>query len=296
MTLEGRWDDAGKALRLGIDRARRSGDSRRAAALLVELARVTADRSAYHRRDPEGVHAALEAARSAARAAADAHVSAEFAQCAGQVRYWEAFGNGDWGTPRELFGAALEGRRRAGDRRGEAESLFYLGLTFEQAGEKPPAMERYQASLGISEEIGDLALQSYAHRHIGGLLEEQGSLDAAYAHIARSVELRRQSRFFAALPFALMQQADFLAQHRGDRAGAMRLLEEAIDAAHRAGSIRALSGARLALAALALETDEPGAALSLARCGLKTARRFGDREVVEDAEKRLSDVRRRLAS
>ena len=292
MTYEGKWDPAVEALNAAIERAAGARDARLEALLAAELLRVVSDRSAYHRRDPEGVRRALARAQAAARRAADPRADADLAQYEGQVRYGEAFSTGDWESPRALFRAALEGRDRLGDRRGAAESLFYLGLTFDQAGQAEPAMEQYARSRAIAEEIGDAALQSYTARHIGAILEQQGRLDAAYDHIARSVAFRREARFFVTLPFALMQQADFFVQHRADRARAMELLDEAIDVADRYGSIRALSAARLELARLALE-EQPREALSIARCGLDAARRFGDREDVEEAEKQISAIRHR---
>jgi tetratricopeptide (TPR) repeat protein len=296
MTLEGRWDEAVAALNAAVARAKHDGDGKRETALRVELLRVVQDRSSYNRRDPGTVAEALEAAQSAARKAGDPKVDADLAQSVGQVRYSEAFSSGDWQTPRGLFLRALEGRKRAGDRRGESESLFYLGLTYEQAGEKAPARERYEASLAISEKIQDASLQSFAHRHLGGLLEEEGRLDAAYEHIARSVALRREARFFSLLPFALIQQADFLAQHRGQRAQAIALLDEAIDVAEDSRSTRALSAARLSLAKLLSETGDATGALSVAQCGLRAARDFGDREGIAEAEKQVADLERRTSS
>jgi tetratricopeptide (TPR) repeat protein len=296
MTLEGRWDEAASSLKAGILRAKNESDGKREAALRVELLRVLHDRSSYHRRDPEAVAEALASAQAAARKAGDPKIDADLAQYVGQIHYSDAFSNGDWQTPRGLFVRALEGRKRAGDRWGEAESLFYLGLTYEQAGRKAEASKRYEASLAISEKLGDAALQSFAHRHIGGLLEEQGRLDAAYEHIERSVALRREAHFLALLPFALIQQADFLAQHGGEREKAIALLDEAIDVAANAHSTRALSTARLSIAKLLSETGQAGEALSVARCGLRAAEDFGDREGIADAEKQVSDLERRPAS
>lgn len=297
LTFEGRWDEALTALNAGIGRATENRDTRAEAALRVELLRVVHDRSSYHRRDPEAVAEALVAAQTAAQKARVPKIDADLAQSVGQIRYSDAFSNGDWQTPRALFVRAREGRKRAGDRRGEAESLFYLGLTYEQAGEKAPARERYEASLAISEQIRDASLQSFAHRHIGGLLEEEGRLDAAYGHIEQSVALRREARFLALLPFALIQQSDFLAQHRrGERAKAIALLDEAIDVAEDAHSTRALSAARLSMAKLLSEDGQAGEALMVAQCGLRAARDFGDREGIADAEKQVSDLERRPAS
>ena len=290
MTLEGNWDTAIKALDEAIARAAGMRDVQLEAVLAAELLRVVSDRSSYHQRDPERVSRALTRARAAAERASDARADADLAQYEGQVRYGEAFRNGDWETPRVLFRAALAGRERLGDRRGVSESLFYLGLTFDQAGEAEPAMKEYGRSRAIAEEIGDEALQSYTARHIGAILEQQGQLDAAYDHIARSVALRRTSRFLVTLPFALMQEADFLVRHRADFIRAMALLEEAIDVAGDADSTRALAAARRELAQLYVEAKNAREALSLARCGLDAARRFGDTEDVEEAEKQVSAI------
>ncbi len=296
MTLEGKWDAAINALDEAIARATGTRDVRLEALLAAELLRVVSDRSSYHRRDPERVGRALTRARAAAERAADVRADADLAQYEGQVRYGEAFRNGDWETPRAFFRAALAGRERLGDRRGVSESLFYLGLTFDQAGEAEPAMKEYARSRAIAEEIGDEVLQSYTARHIGAILEQQGQLDAAYVLIARSVALRRTSRFLVTLPFALMQEADFLVRHRADSIRAMALLEEAIDVAEDADSTRALAAARRELAQLSIEAKNAREALSLARCGLDAARRFGDTEVVEEAEKQISAIQSRMSS
>ena len=296
LTQEGNWDAANDALNEAIARAAGTRDTRLEALLAAELLRVSSDRSAYYKRDPESVGRSLARAWAAAERAADARADADLAQYEGQVRYGEAFRTGDWESPRALFRSALAGRERVGDRRGVSESLFYLGLTFDQAGEAEAAMKEYARSRAIAEEIGDEALQSYTARHIGAILEQRGQLDAAYDDIARSVALRRTSRFFVTLPFALMQEADFLARHRAEPARAMALLEEAIDVAERADSIRALAAARRELAQLYVETKNAGEALSLARCGLDAARRFGDSEDVEEAEKQISAIRSRMSS
>jgi tetratricopeptide (TPR) repeat protein len=175
-----------------------------------------------------------------------------------------------------------------------AESYFYLGLTCEQQKQPGTAMRHYRHSLALSNEIDDKVLQSYAHRHIGGLEEEQGRLDDAFANISKSLELREQAGFTVAVPYALMQKAEFIAKHYGQRDQAIALLEQAIDGAESAHSTRALSDAQSSLARLQMEKGEPREAVSFLECALDNAREFGDPDAVSQTEKQLAESRRKL--
>jgi hypothetical protein len=155
-------------------------------------------------------------------------------------------------------------------------------------------MQNYRKSLSLSEEVGDPVLQSYAHRHIGGLQEEQGEFDAAEQSISQSLALRRQAGFTVGVPFALLQMADFVERHRGGPRLAIPLLQEAIDVAERSHSTRALSAARLELVRHYLTSHRLRKALSYAKCARRSALEFGDAEEVSGVDKQISDIRQRL--
>ena len=244
MTLEGRWDAALATLDAGDARDRRAS-----AAIRTERGRVLMDRSFFHRRDPAPARAALEEGRRLAKAAGDDATAAAADQGLGQLDYNDAFETKDWKKPRAAFESVLAVRERIGDRRGAAETLFYLGLTYEQDGQPGPAFERYEKSLAISEEVEDLVQQSYARRHMAGIQEERGELAAAEKNIAAEIDLRRRGGFAVGVPFALLQQADFLTAHGGDPNEAARLLDEAVSLAENVRQHpRALRGAGRALA------------------------------------------------
>jgi hypothetical protein len=105
-------------------------------------------------------------------------------------------------------------------------------------------------------------LQSYVYRNIGALQEEHGELDAAYRNILRSLELRRQSGFSVGVPFALIQQAEFIAQHYRDSDRAIELLNGAIDSAGTSHSTHAVCIARSAPVRLYVENEDTRNALS----------------------------------
>lgn len=276
LTLAGEWDEALR--RLAEEASTRGSEARKRErlALQVERARVLADRSFFHRKDPTTARRALEGVLPQARSLGLEDLAGEAVQLLGQLDYGEAFETGDWETPRTAFLEAARVSERSGDLAGQARSTFYVGLTYEQAGQPEPAMQRYVASLALAERAGDAVQQSYAHRHIGGLHEEKGELDAAERHIARSLALRREARFRVGVPFALLQLADFRASHRGDDAGAERLREEAAREASASGSTQALSTAHRALAITALAAGRAADALAHAEKARAAAEAYGD--------------------
>jgi len=292
--LAGRWTEAERLLTRELERQPRTEAVARAR-LLAERGRVLADRNSYGRRDPASARRALEEALAAAREASDPVSEAVALQSLAQMRYGETFETGDWEGVRSDFEPVIALRERAGDRRGLAESYFYLGLTYEQDGRPDEALPLYRRSLEISRELGDGVLQSYPHRHIGGIEEERGELDAAERDISTSLELRRRAGVVVTLPFALLQKADFLERRRGRKDEAMRLVEDAIDAAEAAHSPRALAAARRELSRMLEESGRVRRSLRYAECARDAAAAFGDPGELRAAEERVARLRSAIA-
>jgi tetratricopeptide (TPR) repeat protein len=289
MTLEGRWDAALAALGAANTRDRRAS-----AAIRTERGRVLMDRSFFHRRDPAPARAALEEGRRLANAAGDDATAAAADQGLGQLDYNDAFETKDWKKPRAAFEDVLAARQKVGDRRGVAETLFYLGLTYEQDGQPGPAFERYEKSLAISEEVEDLVQQSYARRHMAGIQEEREELSAAEKNIAAEIELRRRGGFAVGVPFALLQQVDFLSAHGGGAKEADRLLDEAVSLAGKCGSTRALFAAQAEQSRRAAAAGDSQRAFKLAERALEAARAYGGASEIREAQALVGDAGRRL--
>lgn len=287
LTLVGRWDEALR--RLEAERGR-AGGPRERAAVSVEIARVLADRSFFHRRDSKAARLALERARAEVTAAGSADLAADAVQLGGQLDYADAFTSQDWETPRKAFQEAARVRERSKDLRGLAQSTFYLGLTYEQSGQPEPALALYTKALEIAEKAGDAVQQSYPHRHIGGILEEKGKLDDAERHIARCLALRREGGFRVGVPFALLQMADFVAAHGKDPARVERLREEAVREAEASGSTNALSAAHLALAVSSLEAGRKPDARAHAEKARAAAEAYGAPASVKAAQELLGKI------
>jgi len=116
-------------------------------------------------------------------------------------------GGGSYTGPAERFAASHALYERLGDRRGLAESGFYLGLMQERGGRVDDALASYHEALEVAESCGCALEASFAHRHIAGVSAERGELDDALRHFERSLELREQIGFRVYLPFSLLSVA-----------------------------------------------------------------------------------------
>jgi tetratricopeptide (TPR) repeat protein len=132
--------------------------------------------------------------------------------------------------PRELalFERARDLFSEAGDRRGEAESTFWIGtyhqvLAHDQQAARP-ALERARS---LAVELDDTLLLSYAVRHLGfAAAMADGDLERARTLLEESLRLRRALDFQPGVAAALLALAE-LETRAGNRPQASRLLDEA---------------------------------------------------------------------
>jgi tetratricopeptide (TPR) repeat protein len=203
--------------------------------------------------------AELRAALATAEAAADEALVAEARDLLALALFGTGFRASDHSESRVLLEAALATRRRLGDRRGVAESLFHLGLTYEHPKDPSPADtaragELYRESLAVATAGGFDYEASYPERHLAGQADDAGDLAAAIAGFERSLDLRRRAGATIVVPPALTALADALAKS-GETRRARALYEEAIRVAREIGASRFAEEPAAALAKL----DAPAA-------------------------------------
>lgn len=162
---------------------------------------------------------------------------------------------------RALFEQALAARRSHGDRRGEAETLFHLGLVSENRNDPSPedlrrARARHEEALSVARAGGFEIEASYALRHLAGHKQDAGDLDGAVAGFEESLRLRERSGYRIYVPPALLALGDAWKQ-RGDLAKARSLFERALADAEAIGAERFRSAAREALAGLEASPPNP---------------------------------------
>ncbi|HYD79185.1 MAG TPA: tetratricopeptide repeat protein [Paucimonas sp.] len=173
--------------------------------LRLQLARMAYYKHTLAGSAPGKTVADLDAIVEDARATDDAGLLADATDALGLALYVQAFEDGQIDPALRRFREAYALRKKLGDRRGMSESLFHIGLTYEHkpeptAEDKESARKYYEQSLKIAKANGYKREMSYAHRHLGSLLQDGGKLEAALAHFLKSHALRREIGYFLYLP------------------------------------------------------------------------------------------------
>ena len=144
--------------------------------------------------------------------------------------------------PRELawFEHALQLYQSAGDVRGEAESLFWVGC-FQQVvrRDNAAAVPFLERSCELAAQVGDKRTMSDALRHLGIAEHAAGQLDAARQRLEESVRLRREIGLMPGVA-ANMVGLIYIAAGQGHR-------DDALALAAQAGAIAEASGAHAIL-------------------------------------------------
>ncbi|MFI6660067.1 tetratricopeptide repeat protein [Streptomyces sp. NPDC050523] len=145
------------------------------------------------------------------------------------------------GRELELFERAAELYRRLGDAPGEADALFWIGCWHQVVkGDGTTGRPYFERSYALAKSVDDRMTMSYAIRHLGFADKDAGQLDQARDRLTESVTLRREIGFRPGEAAGLVALA-YLAAETGDRAAAIRHLDEAQAVAEECGA-KAVSG------------------------------------------------------
>ncbi|MBV1853637.1 tetratricopeptide repeat protein [Catellatospora tritici] len=157
-------------------------------------------------------------------------VEADLALARGRLLHARYLRDRDQEDPAELplFERAAELYRQVGDRQGEAEALFYIGIYHQVLHNDGVVSKPYlDIAEHLAEEVGDRLLLSYVVRHIGFVHQyEDGDLDRARQRQEQSLALRREVGHLPGAAAALLALAGIAGQ-AGDTAERERLLDEA---------------------------------------------------------------------
>ncbi len=231
---------------------------------LVQRARMRLQRSrcAFSRARLAGAPAdpavqELRAILEAAEPLQDAALIADVRDQLGLAIYSRDFRANSLVEPRRLFEQALEARRALADRRAVAESLFHVGLTWENkkdpsAEELRRARARHEEALAVAEAGGFDIEASYAVRHLAGHKQDAGDLDGALAGFQRSLALRTKAGYHIYLAPALLAVGD-LWKAKGNAIEARGFYERALAEANRLKAPSFQDSAREALRSLATD-------------------------------------------
>ena len=184
-------------------------------------------------------------------------VEAELALTRGKIihsRFLEQRGSGGAAAedPREveLFTRASVLFRAAGDVRGEAESLFWIGCFLQVVrGDEAIAIPYLERSRELAAQAGDKLTISYALRHLGFTEYSAGRFDEARQMFEESTRLRREVGFLPGVAANLIALGEVVGEQDGQAAG-LALITEAEAIARECGARGVLGWAAEARAEL----------------------------------------------
>lgn len=141
---------------------------------------------------------------------------------------------------------AAAGFRAAADDPGlHGWGLFWVGIYADNVdGDSQTARRFYDEALAVSLSRGDLLLESYAVRHLGGCAADSGDIATARRHLRRSLHLRSALGVrpqVVAAQVALAGRLDPADPERADLLDAARAAAEELDLAWLKGAIAELA-------------------------------------------------------
>jgi tetratricopeptide (TPR) repeat protein len=204
----GRLDDALALLRAGGQ----AQPTREVLAGLLLRGRILTDTIFHANRGYADAETCLVEAGRLAEQSGDEIAAADAREVLGLAEYYRALqaGSGDYRGLLVRFQETLARREELGDTRGIAESSFHVGLMHERLGESIQATEAYERAHALAREHGHKVERSYAARHLGGISEGKGDLDAALAYFRESLAMRQEVGLTLGLPLAHIAVGDVL--------------------------------------------------------------------------------------
>lgn len=99
---------------------------------------------------------------------------------------------GDISKALEYYNKSLQLREEIGDKEGTATSLTNIGVIYDDQGDIPKALEHYSKSLQLREEIRDKRGTANSLNNIGIIYQNQGDLSKALEYYGKSLQLREE--------------------------------------------------------------------------------------------------------
>lgn len=200
-------------------------------------------------------------------------------------------GEGDSSTSLAYFQQALELRLDTDHILGKSESLFHIGLLY-QNGDQPDidkAFSYYNQAYQSSIEQHDELAQSYAARHLGSIAEEQGNYEQARLYYEESLALREKEGFKISFPFSHLALGDLYFLQK-DWGNVSRHYRQAVSLAREMDTPIPLIASLLSLGDLHKAQNEPGEALKCFEEALALAKELDATRWIPEAASRIEGL------
>jgi len=292
---EGKLDDAAQLLENGAQMLKQNGISREDA-LKFQLQR---GKILYYKNSVDGGDytesiAFLLETQKMADSIDNEYLKALALDLVGRAFYGQAFTGGDFEMPLKYFKQAFAIRQKLGDKQGLSESLFHIGLVYENKKDstkedKQKAFEYYSQSLELAEKGGFKLDAAYDYRHLAGLYEERGDLDKALDYFTKSFALREEIGFKIYLSPAALVIGDVHLKKK-DYAKANDFYQKGLSLAESINANRFIVMSLLLLGDVQQVTGNSAKALDYFRQALKRAEAAKNEEGAKEAADRIAKL------
>ena len=172
--------------------------------LLLQYGKVLIKRRYLIEQADSNIFPVLSRAKQIAESLRDNQSLAHALDLIGQAYFYDNMSGSeiDFDTPLSYFEQVLELREVLHDKRVISESLFYMGLIYDNKEQWEKAQELYTEALQVADKHGYKAEQSFPERHLGLIYLEQGNLDKARLYLAESLSLRESAGFKLYFPYS----------------------------------------------------------------------------------------------
>jgi tetratricopeptide (TPR) repeat protein len=292
---EGRLDDARQLLENNAQILKQPEFSRAdAARFQLQRGKILYYKSSVDGSDYTASIAFLRETQKMVEAINDDHLKALAEDLVGRALYAQAFTQGDFETPLKYFQRAFAIRQKLDDKQAVSESLFHLGLVYENKNDstredKQKAFEYYRQSLELAEKYGFKLEAAYAYRHLAGLYRENGELDKALDYFTKSFTLREEIGFRIFLAPAALTIGDVYMVKK-DYAKAGEFYQKGLSLAEKIGGNRFIVMALLALGDAEQAKGISPKALDYFQRALKTAENAKNAEGAKAAAARIAKL------
>jgi tetratricopeptide (TPR) repeat protein len=185
---------------------------------------------------------------------------------------------GDVDRAMDLWQQSLGLLEQIGDVKGKAATLHNMAGLIAQQGDVKRAMELWQQSLGLKEEIGDVQGKAATLHQMAGVIAEQGDVARAMELWQESLGLLEEIGDVKGRAATLHQMAGLIAQ-QGDVKRAMELWQESVDIGDQIGDVK---GKAATLANMAWAAGQQGDAQRELELNLEAARALGAAQAWSD--------------
>ena len=199
---------------------------------------------------------------------------------------------GRYDLAREFAQQSADAYAAAGDRVGESQGYNTLGLIDSDRGDYPRALEMHHKALAIRLAINDRRGLSYSYNNLGNMYRNVQDYTRALENHFKSLEIKKELGDRSSMAFSYANIGTVYST-MGQVDKALESLREALRIRLELGEERFVAATYNAIG-LALDEQDPAAALAEFQKALAIREKLGDRRGIAGTLGNIGDVQRRL--